>query len=83
MSNPTPLNNASNKSADASHKVDETSKQAMSKEISQRWDKFSEADVSAFKNKDELIGKIVSKYGQDKMAVTKDVDGFLHGRTFG
>lgn len=80
MSNPTPLNNASDKS---SKMGDASSKQAMSKEISKKWDKFSEADVSAFKNKDELIGKIVSKYGQDKMAVTKDVDGFLHGRTFG
>jgi hypothetical protein len=79
MSNPTPLNNA----ADTSSKMADTTKQAMAKEISQKWDKFSEADVSAFKTKDELIGKIVSKYGQDKMAVTKDVDGFLHGRTFG
>ena len=78
MSNPTPMNNSS----PTSTKTPDAVKSAMSKEISAKWSKFSEQDVSAFKTSDELVTQIVAKYGQDKMAVQKDVDTFLKGRSF-
>ena len=50
------------------------------KDIRAKWDKFSEQDVSAFKNKDELVTQIVAKYGTEKGQALRDVDAVLKGR---
>ena len=41
-------------------------KQILLKDISSRWGKFSEQELGALKNKDELVTQIVAKYSIDK-----------------
>lgn len=50
------------------------------KDIRAKWDKFSEQDVTAFKNKDELVNQVVAKYGTEKGQALRDVDAVLKGR---
>jgi hypothetical protein len=50
------------------------------KEISAKWGKFSEQDLSALKNKDDVVVQIVAKYGYDKQQVQRDVDSLMKGR---
>ena len=75
MNNPIPATNTSvnsNTAADV---------HAMTrKDIRAKWDKFSEQDVSAFKNKDELVTQVVAKYGTEKGQALRDVDAVLKGR---
>lgn len=59
----------------------EANKQILLKDIHAKWDKFSEADLTALKNKDDLVTQIVSKYGQDKSLVQREVDTLFKGRT--
>ena len=57
-------------------------REAMNKDIHERWNRFSTQDVSAIKNVDELVQKVSSKYGQDKTNARIEVDALLKGRTF-
>jgi hypothetical protein len=50
------------------------------KEIKAKWSKFEEADLSALKNRDDLVSQVVAKYGQEKANAQKDVDSLLKGR---
>jgi hypothetical protein len=50
------------------------------KEISAKWGKFSEQDLSALKDKDDVVAQIVAKYGYDKQQVQRDVDSLIKGR---
>jgi hypothetical protein len=52
------------------------------KEIGVKWDKFSENDLSALKDKDDLVTKVVAKYGIEKAQAQRDVDAMLKGRHF-
>lgn len=52
----------------------------MRAEISQKWSKFTDQDVSALKDKDDLIAQVQSKYQLDKAQAQKDVDAFAKGR---
>jgi len=58
-------------------------KDAISKEICAKWSKFSQTDVSAFKNKADLVSQVVSKYGLSQVQAQTDVDALLKGRSFG
>jgi hypothetical protein len=58
----------------------ETSTQIILKEIGAKWNKFSEQDLSALKSKDDLVTKLVAKYGLDKTQAQRDVDALLKGR---
>jgi uncharacterized protein YjbJ (UPF0337 family) len=49
-------------------------------EIQKQWSKFTYEEVSALKNKDDLVAKVQSKYALDKMQAQKDVDAFAKGR---
>lgn len=49
-------------------------------EIQKQWSKFTYAEVSALKSKDELVAQVQSKYALDKMQAQKDVDAFARGR---
>ena len=49
-------------------------------EIQKQWSKFTYAEVSALKSKDELVTQVQSKYALDKMQAQKDVDAFARGR---
>jgi hypothetical protein len=50
------------------------------KEISAKWGKFSEQDLSALKDRDDVVAQIVAKYGYDKQQVQRDVDTLRKGR---
>ena len=50
------------------------------KEIKTKWGKFEEADLSALKNRDDLVSQVVAKYGLEKGSVQRDVDSPLKGR---
>ena len=50
------------------------------KEIKAKWSKFEEPELSALKNRDELVGQIVAKYSLEKANVQRDVDSLLKGR---
>jgi uncharacterized protein with GYD domain len=49
-------------------------------EIQKQWSKFTYAEVSALKSKDELVSQVQSKYALDKVQAQKDVDAFARGR---
>jgi hypothetical protein len=50
------------------------------KEIRAKWSKFSEQDLSAFKNKDDVVTQIVAKYGTEKSQAQREVDALMNGR---
>jgi hypothetical protein len=50
------------------------------KEIGAKWGKFSEQDLSALKNNDDVVTQIVAKYGLEKQQVQNDVDSLMKGR---
>jgi len=55
-------------------------KQIVLKDIRAKWDKFSEQDLSALKDRDDLVTQIVAKYALDKAQAQRDVDAVLKGR---
>jgi hypothetical protein len=55
-------------------------RQIVLKEIGAKWNKFSEQDLSAFKNKDEVVTQVVAKYGLDKAQAQRDVEALMKGR---
>jgi hypothetical protein len=50
------------------------------KEISAKWSKFSEHDLSALKGNGDLVNQAVVKYGIEKAQAERDVDALLQGR---
>ena len=59
-----------------------STRQILLKEIEATWGKFSEQDLSALKNKDDLVTQLVAKYGREKSQAQRDVDALLKGRQF-
>ena len=57
-------------------------KQILLKDIGAKWSKFSEQELGALTNKDELVGHVVAKYSIDKSQATRDVDAVMKGRQF-
>ena len=55
-------------------------KKILLKDIGAKWGKFSEQELGALKNKDDLIAKIVAKYSIDKAQAQRDVDAVMKGR---
>jgi division protein CdvB (Snf7/Vps24/ESCRT-III family) len=55
-------------------------KQIVLKEIGTKWSKFSEQDLSALKDRDDLVTKIVAKYGLEKSQAQHEVDALMKGR---
>jgi hypothetical protein len=49
-------------------------------EVQKQWSKFTYEEVSALKNKDDLVAKVQTKYALDKTQAQKDVDAFAKGR---
>ena len=49
-------------------------------EIQKQWSKFTYAEVSALKSKDELVAQVQSKYALDMVQAQKAVDAFARGR---
>jgi hypothetical protein len=55
-------------------------KQILLKDIGARWNKFSEQELGALKNKDDLITQVVAKYSIEKAQAQRDVDAVMKGR---
>ena len=55
-------------------------KQILLKDIGAKWGKFSEQELGALKNRDDLVDQVVSKYSLDKAQAQKDVDAVMKGR---
>lgn len=53
---------------------------AVLNDIRAKWDKFSEQDVSALKDNDDLVSKVSAKYGTKPDQAQRDVDAVLKGR---
>jgi hypothetical protein len=75
-----PTNSASSPNAAAKPQTADETKQIMLKEIGAKWNKFSQQDLSALKNKDDLVTQVVAKYGLEKVQAQRDVDTLLKGR---
>ncbi len=57
-------------------------KQLLLKDIQTKWAKFSEPEVAALKNRDELVTQIQSRYSLDMAQAGREVDSVLKGRSF-
>ena len=55
-------------------------KQILLKDIGAKWGKFSEQELGALKNWDDLVDRVVAKYSLDKVQAQKDVDAVMKGR---
>lgn len=55
-------------------------KQILLKDIGAKWNKFSEQELGALKNKDDLVTQVVAKYAIDKVQAQRDVDAVMNGR---
>ena len=67
--------NASSNSVNANETT-----QMIRKDIKAKWDKFSDQELTALKNKDELVTQVMSKYNVEKPNAQRDVDALLKGR---
>ena len=57
-------------------------KQIVLKEIGAKWNMFSQSELSALTGKDDLVTKLVAKYGLEKAQAQRDVDTLVKGRQF-
>ena len=55
-------------------------KQILLKDIGAKWGKFSEQELGALKNRDDLVTQVVARYSLDKAQAQKDVDAVMKGR---
>jgi hypothetical protein len=55
-------------------------RQIVLKEVGAKWSKFSTQELSAIKNKDDLVDQVVAKYSVEKSHAQRDVDALLKGR---
>ena len=49
-------------------------------EIRQKWGKFSDQEISAIKDNNDLTAQVQSKYALDEAQAKRDVDAFARGR---
>ena len=49
-------------------------------EIQQKWGKFSAQEITALKDRDDLVVQVQAKYQLDKAQAQRDVDAFAKGR---
>jgi hypothetical protein len=55
-------------------------RQTVCNEIRSKWGKFSDQDLSALKDNDDLVTQLAVKYGLDKAQAQRDVDALMKGR---
>ena len=72
-------NTASNTNAATGQSTAEA-KQIILKEIGSKWGKFSEQELSALKDRDDLVSQVVAKYGLEKAQAQRDVDALMKDR---
>jgi hypothetical protein len=74
------MNTANPNTAPASTGNSAEAKQILLKDIGAKWSKFSEQELGALKNKDDLVTQVVAKYSMDKAQAQRDVDTVMKGR---
>ena len=57
-------------------------KQLLMKDIASKGSKFSETEIAALKNRDELVTGVQSKYSLEAGQAGREVDSVLKGRSF-
>jgi hypothetical protein len=72
-------NVASNRTQGKAGAAAET-KEIVFKEIRTTWGKFSEEDLSALKDNNDLVAQLAAKYGIENTQAQRDVDALLNGR---
>jgi hypothetical protein len=58
----------------------QANEQGMRGEIAGKWPKLTAADITALKNKADLVAQVQSKYALDATQAQNDVDAFAAGR---
>ncbi len=74
------MNTATPNTATASTGTTAETKQILLKDISEKWGRFSEQELAALKNRDDLVTQVVAKYSIDKAQAQRDVDAVMKGR---
>lgn len=74
------MTNVASNSAAAKPQTSAEIRQIVLREIGAKWSKFSEQDLSALKNKDDVVTQVVAKYSLDKAQAQRDVDALMKGR---
>jgi nucleotidyltransferase/DNA polymerase involved in DNA repair len=74
------MNPVTPNTASASTSTPAEAKQILLKDIGAKWGKFSEQELGALKNKDDLVTQLVAKYSIDKAQAQRDVDALMKGR---
>jgi hypothetical protein len=57
-------------------------KKQLRTDIGGKWSKFSTQELSDLKDKDDLVSQLVTKYGLEKDAATRDAEAVVKGRDF-
>jgi hypothetical protein len=55
-------------------------RQIVCNEIRWKWGKFSDQDLSALKDNNDLVMQLAAKYGLEKAQAQRDVDVLMKGR---
>jgi hypothetical protein len=55
-------------------------RQIVRREVGAKWNKFSAQDLSALKDRDDLVREVAARYGIEKSEAQRDVDSVLKGR---
>jgi hypothetical protein len=74
------MTNTASNASPAKPQTAADTRQIVLKEISAKWGKFSEQDLSALKSKDDLVTQLAGKYSLEKAQAQRDVDALLKGR---
>ncbi|MGH6788223.1 MAG: hypothetical protein ACRECC_00905 [Pseudolabrys sp.] len=74
------MDNVASNTAPANAGNSAESKKILLKDIGAKWNKFSETELGALKNKDDLVSQVVAKYAIDKAQAQTDVDAVMKGR---
>lgn len=74
------MDSATSNTAPASTGNSAETKQILLKDIGAKWSKFSQQELGALKNKDDLVTQVVAKYSLDKAQAQRDVDAVMKGR---
>ncbi len=55
-------------------------RQSVLKEIHAKWGKLSDQELSALRNRDDVVTQVQAKYSLNKEQAQRDVDALLKGR---
>jgi hypothetical protein len=74
------MNKIGPRAAGAKAETATETRQTVFKEITAKWGKFSEQDLSGLKGKDALVTQLAAKYSLEQGQAQRDVDALLKGR---